>query len=256
MQELCQTMQFCNDLAPTRSVALVELPEVAKKSSKRGLCDEESDLQSCLWSLRQSCDARWVCTFDVHPAADAQTNRRQVIEGLKGDEECSVPTCSNLSGGTALACWLSLCFFNQRHQSVPINFLDTFCQRRFNTGRLVSNLDGTSENVFITASELGCCGRPLMTNPLLLPLSKDLMIPENLDVETDLKGAERQRPSPETCQAQKGVDRWVALLTSLLTTSSNVLKGKPVIVLCLTGYIEDVGTAASWLCIDLSGSKG
>ena len=77
LNELCSAIQFCNDLAPTRTVCLLELPEVAKKSSKRGLADEESEVQTCLWSLRQSCDARWICPFNVHPTADAQTNRRK-----------------------------------------------------------------------------------------------------------------------------------------------------------------------------------
>ena len=77
LNDLCSVIQFCNDLAPTRTVCLLELPEVAKKSSKRGLADEEAEVQTNLWSLRQSCDARWICPFHIHPSADAQTNRRQ-----------------------------------------------------------------------------------------------------------------------------------------------------------------------------------
>ena len=121
--------------------------------------------------------------------------------------------------------------------------------RRFNAGRLVTNLDSASENIFATASELGLCGRPLqMDSEITLPLSKDMLLPESLDVDADLKQAERQRPSNEACQAQKGVQRWIALLQSLLTTSGDTLRGKPCIVLNLTGYIEDVGCAVSWRC--------
>lgn len=77
MEELCQLLQFTNDLAPSRHIGVIELPETAKKSSKRGLADEESDLQQTLWGLRQTCDTRWILPFDVHPSADAQTSRRR-----------------------------------------------------------------------------------------------------------------------------------------------------------------------------------
>lgn len=77
LNDLCSSVQFANDLAPARTVAMIELPEIAKKSSKRGLADEENELQTSLWAPRQSCDVRWICPFNVHPSADAQTNRRQ-----------------------------------------------------------------------------------------------------------------------------------------------------------------------------------
>ncbi|CAK9098294.1 Uncharacterized protein SCF082_LOCUS46069 [Durusdinium trenchii] len=101
-----------------------------------------------------------------------------------------------------------------------------------------------AENVFTTSSELGLCGRPLQfDDDILLPLSKDMILPESLDTESDLKQAERQRPSHEACQAQKGTRRWEALLQSMLTINGENMKGKPCIVLNLTGYIEDVGCA-------------
>ena len=106
-------------------------------------------------------------------------------------------------------------------------------------------MDSLGENVFLTSSELGLCGRPLSDDPLTLPLSRELLLPENLDTENDLKQAERQRPSQEACQAQKGIPRWMALAESLLTTSGTTLKNKPCILVNLTPYIEDVGVAVS-----------
>eukprot|EP00438_Fugacium_kawagutii_P000524 Skav222260 [mRNA] locus=scaffold2615:8298:18199:+ [translate_table: standard] len=99
------------------------------------------------------------------------------------------------------------------------------------------------DNLFLTASELGTCGRPLNDEEIQLPLSKEMLLPESLDCEADLKQAERQRPSQEATQAQKGVSRWIALLSSLVTMADNSLKGKPVIIINLTPYIEDVGVA-------------
>ena len=75
-EELCGLMQFNNDLNPSKHAGIIELPETAKKSSKRGLADEEADLQQTLWGLRQVCDSRWVLPFDIHPSADAQSARR------------------------------------------------------------------------------------------------------------------------------------------------------------------------------------
>ena len=85
VQDLCSIVQFCNDLSPAKSVGLIELPELPKKSSKRGLADEEAELQNILWSLRQSCDGRWMIPFNVQTAADQQTNRRlgKMTKGTK-----------------------------------------------------------------------------------------------------------------------------------------------------------------------------
>ncbi|CAK9085985.1 Uncharacterized protein SCF082_LOCUS40699 [Durusdinium trenchii] len=113
--------------------------------------------------------------------------------------------------------------------------------RRFSSGRLVCNVDASNDNLFLTSSELGLCGRPLQLDAdLTLPLSKEMILPESLDVEADLKQAERQRPSNEACAAQKGTRRWEALLQSLLIVNGESLKGKPCIVVNFTPYIEDV----------------
>lgn len=77
MAEICSAIQFVNDLNPEFHAGLVELPEFPKKSSKRGLADEEKEVQDQLWSLRQACDARWIVPFDVHPSAEAQTSKRR-----------------------------------------------------------------------------------------------------------------------------------------------------------------------------------
>lgn len=107
----------------------------------------------------------------------------------------------------------------------------------------MANNESSSRNVFLQSSELALCGRPLKDHQVVLPLSKDILLPESLSADGDLRVQERQRPSVETCSAQKGTQRWIALLESLL--SGPDLKRKPVIVLNLTGYVEDVGVAAS-----------
>ena len=79
MEELCTLVQFANDRQPTRNVGVIEVPEAPKKTSKRGLADEESDLQQTLWGLRQACDNRWFVPFEIQASADAQTARRRKL---------------------------------------------------------------------------------------------------------------------------------------------------------------------------------
>lgn len=117
--------------------------------------------------------------------------------------------------------------------------------RRFSIGRIVTNKDATEENAWACNSELGICGRPLTDARVLMPLSREILLPENLDPDADLRQSERQRPSQETTLAQKGRDRWEVLLRSALTMSSYDMKGKAVILLNFTGYVEDVGCAVS-----------
>ena len=74
---LLAVAQFVNDLNGARHGALVEVPEVAKKASKRGLADEESEVQEQCWALRQDCDCRWMVPWDVPPTASFHTNRRR-----------------------------------------------------------------------------------------------------------------------------------------------------------------------------------
>lgn len=76
INELSTCVQFANDLAPERNAALIEMVEHAKKSSKRGVSDEEREVEEALWGLRQSCDARWMLPFELHPSAESQSNRR------------------------------------------------------------------------------------------------------------------------------------------------------------------------------------
>lgn len=79
MEEICRLMQFCNDVNGLRHCGVIELPEVAKSTSKRGLADEERELEEELWGLRQACDSRWILPFDVMPQAEHQTNRRTAL---------------------------------------------------------------------------------------------------------------------------------------------------------------------------------
>lgn len=76
VNELASCVQFANDLSPLKHGALLELPDVPHKSAKRGLWDEEKEISEALWGLRQVCDSRWVCPFELHPSAEAHSNRR------------------------------------------------------------------------------------------------------------------------------------------------------------------------------------
>lgn len=117
--------------------------------------------------------------------------------------------------------------------------------RRYHQGRIVTNKDSEDNNCWVHHSELGTAGRPLTHDKILMPLSRELVLPESLDADDGIRVAERQRPSPETVAAQKGKARWVVLLRSLCSMQGYDLTNKPVVVVNFTSYVEDVGCAAS-----------
>eukprot|EP00435_Cladocopium_sp_Y103_P031849 s1407_g8.t1 len=78
INEMAQCIQFLNDLAPERHACLLEMAEHAKRSSRRGISDEEREVEEALWSFRQVLDVRWVMPFNLHPSAEQQSNRRHL----------------------------------------------------------------------------------------------------------------------------------------------------------------------------------
>ncbi|CAK9040042.1 unnamed protein product [Durusdinium trenchii] len=117
-------------------------------------------------------------------------------------------------------------------------------RRRWSFGRLVTNKEAEETNQFMVASELALAGRPLTDKKIVIPLSKDLLLPESLEADEDLKQADRQRPSAEAIAAQKGSDRYLALFRSLFSLSGDGLAKQAVILINLTGYVEELGAAA------------
>ena len=107
------------------------------------------------------------------------------------------------------------------------------------------NQDAVESNVFATGSELVLAGRPLMEQKIFIPLSKDLVLPESLEENEDLRTAERLRPSSEAIHAQKGSERYMALLRSILSLPAPGFGKGPCIIVNLTGYVEEMGLAAT-----------
>ena len=120
-----------------------------------------------------------------------------------------------------------------------------FLGRRWCSGRIVVNKDAEETNIFTVASELALAGRPLIDKKVYIPLSKDLLLPESLEADEDLRQAERQRPSAEAIAAQKGSERYIALFRSLLSLSGDGLSKHVVLLVNLTGYVEELGCAVT-----------
>lgn len=76
MMELMQAVACINDMNPSRHIALIECVDIPKKTSRRGIADEEKELQETLWALKQQCDARWILPFEVPATAEAHSSRR------------------------------------------------------------------------------------------------------------------------------------------------------------------------------------
>ena len=124
---------------------------------------------------------------------------------------------------------------------------ENFHLRRYQQGRIVCNKDSEESNVWLGHSELASCGRPMTQEKVVIPLNRELILPEALDADDGIRVAERQRPSPETVAAQKGKSRWGVLLKSLLTIRGGGfdMAKKAVIVVNYAGYVEDVGCSVA-----------
>ena len=59
-----------------RTVGVLDYPDVPKPSSKRGLADEESDIQTAFWSLKMCLDTRFITAYEFPPSADAFSKKR------------------------------------------------------------------------------------------------------------------------------------------------------------------------------------
>ena len=118
--------------------------------------------------------------------------------------------------------------------------------RRFGQGRVVVNGESLANNIWL-ASELAVCGRPVNANEgergaptSVLPRAQALLLPEASSPNSDLRLAERVRPSPEQTSAQKGAQRLELLLESMIRNTS--LPG-PILLVNLTGYVEELAAA-------------
>ena len=65
-----------NGLNPVLNATIIELPDAPKKSSKRGLADEETDMQEQYWNLKQHVDTRWILPFECHGGSEAACRMR------------------------------------------------------------------------------------------------------------------------------------------------------------------------------------
>lgn len=118
--------------------------------------------------------------------------------------------------------------------------------RRWGAGRIVVSNEAKTDNVWLD-SELAICGRPVGRSESeggapcsLLPRSNALLLPEGASAESDIKLADRTRPSPEQTAAQKGQGRLQMILESLFRHTS--VRG-PVLIVNLTGYVEELAAA-------------
>ena len=102
--------------------------------------------------------------------------------------------------------------------------------------------EAEEDNVWLNYSELSVAGRPLKAESIMLPRQKDLVLPESTDPNSDLRTAERQRPSHVEVRAQKGRGRLAAVFRSLLTMSEYKNMG-PCILINFSGYVEDAALA-------------
>jgi hypothetical protein len=119
--------------------------------------------------------------------------------------------------------------------------------RRFMSGRIVVNGDTAEQNKWLGESELCVSGRPMTNSPIpKLAKPEELMIPESLDPNKDLRMAERNRPNEEQIRAQKGEEVISTMLTSVLQ-NMDIGSDSALIVNNLTPHVEEHANAFAHL---------
>lgn len=118
--------------------------------------------------------------------------------------------------------------------------------RRWTSGRMVVETESKDSNTWLLQSELSLAGRPLAAGVEIgeLPLQRDLVLLESVSPNEDLRTADRQRPSPEQVVSQKGAAMMETLLQSALADMDDI-KNRPVLVVNVFGFIEDIGVAVA-----------
>eukprot|EP00435_Cladocopium_sp_Y103_P061906 s492_g23.t1 len=74
--DLAKALLIVNELQGERNIGLCDFPDVAKASSKRGLADEEADIQSAMWVNKLNCDTRYMQPFELPPHGEAVLNMK------------------------------------------------------------------------------------------------------------------------------------------------------------------------------------
>lgn len=120
--------------------------------------------------------------------------------------------------------------------------------RKFGSGRVVVSSSGQDRNDWL-GSELAVYGRVVGENELesgaplaVLPRTASILIPEPASPDA-VRIADRLRPSAEQLSAQKGPQR----LQMILESAMRHTKWKAVLVVNLTGYVEEMSAAVMGL---------
>jgi hypothetical protein len=208
------------------------------------------------------------CDFNV-PLAKGKDNCKTLCNGVccindsDAMKSCciislpDIPKASSMRGLWDEETQISSALFaNKQHHdtrwvelySRPKNSASKATGRKFGMGRIAVNYDHMSTNPWLEASELAVNGRPCSSDDGLspppvaqLPKGQNLLVPVSDSPDGDIMTADRYRPSPEQVAAQKGVKRNEIIIQSLFT---NMEIAGPVLLVNLTGYVEDVGVAA------------
>lgn len=76
VNDIARALAMLNDMNGDLNVSVVEFPDTPRASSKRGLADEELEIQTSFWSVKQFCDVRFILPFELHAVGETLTKRR------------------------------------------------------------------------------------------------------------------------------------------------------------------------------------
>lgn len=99
--DLSKALNTICEMNPLRNVGILDFPDQPKASSKRGLADEEYDIQTAMWSMKLHVDTRFILPFDFHPHSESVSKRR-TVDQVKTKVQCFCAKKSNVFDGLGL----------------------------------------------------------------------------------------------------------------------------------------------------------
>jgi len=134
------------------------------------------------------------------------------------------------------------CRFIVPHQPADTRADSHNSSRRWLMGRAACDHDTRENNEWVDASEICVAGRPLKKHVVSLPKLKDMVVPESLDADKDVRASDYSRPNVKQGSAQKGIELNAVMLASALQ-DMQFEEGAALLIVNMTPYLEEVALA-------------
>ena len=239
---LCKAMAALNEGNPKNNACIMVCPDLARDSSLRGLYDEERQLFEELFSLAQSIESRWVEVYArENRRAETKSNSRRFGTGRIVTSATDID--NNIWLDSELAVYGRVVGQNETVEGAPLAILPR-------TASLLIPEPASPDPQLLIAQFHETCSVPNINKFKAITRCyyakvclKEDWCEITFSAEDNVRIQDRLRPSNEQQSAQKGCKRLEMLLESILRNT----KASVVLLVNLTGYVEELAVAAAWI---------